>query len=69
MICPITTEVMVEPVFTADGHTYERRAIEEWLTHQKTSPMTGEPLVHTHLTPNHSLNSLCRKYLDGDMDV
>jgi hypothetical protein len=57
---------MVEPVFTADGHTYERRAIEEWLTRKTTSPMTGEPLAHTHLTPNHVVRGLCRKYIDGE---
>ena len=29
-ICPITQAVMVDPVVTADGHTYEREAIEQW---------------------------------------
>jgi len=28
--CPITHEVMVDPVVAQDGHTYERQAIEEW---------------------------------------
>ena len=28
--CPITTEVMQDPVFSMDGHTYEREAIETW---------------------------------------
>jgi hypothetical protein len=27
----ITQEVMVDPVITADGHSYERTAIEVWL--------------------------------------
>ena len=26
-ICPITLDVFVDPVFTADGHTYSRAAI------------------------------------------
>lgn len=29
-LCPITTEVMDDPVIAADGYTYERSAIEEW---------------------------------------
>ena len=29
-LCPITQEVMADPVMTADGHTYEREAIEQW---------------------------------------
>ena len=30
-MCPITLEVMTDPVSTADGHVYERSAIEDWL--------------------------------------
>ena len=66
VMCPITTEVMREPVFTADGHTYERAAIEEWLERKSSSPLTGEPLAHKHLTPNHALRALCHKYLKED---
>lgn len=29
-VCPITRQVMKDPVLTPDGHTYERTAIEEW---------------------------------------
>lgn len=32
---------MVDPVFAADGHTYEREAIEAWLQAHSTSPMTN----------------------------
>ncbi len=60
MFCPITTELMVDPVVTADGHTYEREAIEQWLTRKSTSPLTGEPLAHTMLTPNHALRGSIR---------
>ena len=27
----ITQEIMQDPVITADGHSYERSAIEKWL--------------------------------------
>ena len=30
-MCSITLEVMTDPVSTADGHVYERSAIEDWL--------------------------------------
>ncbi|KAL0048081.1 hypothetical protein WJX82_007291 [Trebouxia sp. C0006] len=36
--CPITKAVMVEPVIAADGHTYERAAMQHWLQHHPTSP-------------------------------
>ena len=31
LLCPITQEIMTEPVVAADGHTYEKKAIEAWL--------------------------------------
>ncbi|CAK9043648.1 unnamed protein product [Durusdinium trenchii] len=39
--CPISQEVMVDPVTTSDGHTYDRKPIEEWLRNNDTSPNTG----------------------------
>ena len=37
---------MGDPVFTCDGQTYERTAIEMWLANHTTSPLTGKPLAH-----------------------
>ena len=53
LTCSITLEIMQDPVFATDGHTYERSAIESWLTNNRTSPKTGEPLATTVLFPNH----------------
>jgi len=41
-VCPITAEIMTDPVSTLNGFTYEREAITEWLrTNLKdTSPLT-----------------------------
>ncbi|CAN0146708.1 unnamed protein product, partial [Laminaria digitata] len=36
--CPITRELMRDPVIAADGHTYDREAIEMWLRNHDTSP-------------------------------
>ena len=44
LVCPITNELMTDPVFTMDGQTYERAAIEAWLRNHDTSPATGKPL-------------------------
>ncbi len=43
---------MVEPVIAADGHTYERAALEEWLLQHVTSPVTGDFLPHMRIVPN-----------------
>ena len=45
--CPITQEVMVDPVMCADGHTYERHAIERWLQEHRTSPKTNAMLPNS----------------------
>lgn len=44
-LCPITYELFREPVVACDGHTYEKAAIEKWLTNKDTSPRTGEKMV------------------------
>jgi len=54
-LCPITQELMADPVITADGHTYERAAIEQWLESHNTSPLTGLPLSTHELSPNEAL--------------
>ncbi|KAL0054363.1 hypothetical protein WJX82_007700 [Trebouxia sp. C0006] len=49
--CPLTKVAMHDPLIAADGHTYERRAMEHWLRQHGTSPITAEPsqaAVATH---------------------
>ena len=56
--CPITMELMTDPVIMlADGHTYEKEAIENWLRHKQTSPVTGARLSSTEMVPNYALRS------------
>merc|ERR1740129_1344041 len=57
-MCPIMHERMNEPVLAADGHTYERQAIQRWLQMHNTSPMTVAPLAHRYLTENFALRHL-----------
>ena len=54
-LCPISMRTMVDPVVTADGQTYERTFIEEWLRTHSTSPATGAVLSHKDLAPNFAL--------------
>jgi hypothetical protein len=54
---------MMDPVFTCDGHTYERLAIQEWLRDHDTSPNTGEALRHKELTPNIMARGLISAWL------
>ncbi|XP_034042557.1 LOW QUALITY PROTEIN: WD repeat, SAM and U-box domain-containing protein 1-like [Thalassophryne amazonica] len=55
-LCPITRELMKDPVIAADGFSYEQKSIENWIrAKNKTSPMTNLPLQTTLITPNRSL--------------
>ena len=56
--CPITMDIMMDPVIAADGHSYEREAIERWLLTHRTSPMTGAVLANPTVVPNHRLRSI-----------
>lgn len=48
---------MKDPVIAEDGHTYERKAIEDWFKTQKTSPLTGAPINDTKIISNNTLRS------------
>lgn len=50
--CPITGELMVEPVSDPEGHTYEKSVILTWLSTKETSPLTRSPLKKRDLKDN-----------------
>lgn len=61
--CPISLDLMKDPVIIATGQTYERLCIQKWLeSGKKTCPKTGVSLTHTHLTPNHVLRSVIAEW-------
>ena len=62
LTCPLSYEVMRDPVFTADGHTFERHIIEEWLRDHDTNPMTNSKMTHKDLTPNFAIREACAAY-------
>ena len=67
-ICPISHEIMKEPVIAADGYSYERECIENWFTHgNSTSPITGSVLSNLTITPNLTLRSLIKVHAEEGM--
>ncbi|KAI0500130.1 hypothetical protein KFK09_018339 [Dendrobium nobile] len=58
--CPISLELMENPVTVSTGISYERRSIEKWLfTYKKTTcPATMQLLSSFDLIPNHTLKNL-----------
>jgi len=58
-LCPITGEIMIDPVSDNEGISYEREAIEEWLRRgNTTSPSTKQLLKLSDLRPNIALRKL-----------
>ena len=63
-LCPISQELMRDPVVCADGHSYDRKNIARWLRAKRTSPKTGLPLEHITLTPNHALRNSIEEFME-----
>ncbi|GLT89299.1 hypothetical protein SLE2022_072870 [Rubroshorea leprosula] len=58
--CPISMDLMSDPVTISTGVTYDRKNIEKWFfTFKKTTCPATMQFVHSfHLTPNHTLKRL-----------
>lgn len=56
-ICPISLEIMQDPVITADGYTFERARIEAWFKEHNTNPLTNVALDSKALIPNKLLKA------------
>lgn len=63
-MCPISLQLMRDPVTVATGITFDRENIERWLFSCKnnTCPFTKQVLVDTDLTPNHTLRRLIQAW-------
>ena len=67
LVCPITQEIMFDPVVASDGRTYERNAIQRWLSTKNTSPMTKEPIIDKTLRTNWAIRSAIQRFLDRSL--
>jgi U-box domain len=69
-ICPLTLEIMSDPVMNRAGQTYERAAIVEWLKQDiATCPMTRRPIMISDFVANHRLRKQIQNWIQeqGDM--
>ncbi|KAK9068954.1 hypothetical protein SSX86_013070 [Deinandra increscens subsp. villosa] len=65
--CPISLDLMREPVVVSTGQTYDRASIKLWIeSGHTTCPKTGQTLDHTEMIPNCALRNLivmwCREH-------
>ncbi|KAK8691560.1 hypothetical protein V6N13_075066 [Hibiscus sabdariffa] len=63
--CPISLQLMHDPVIIASGQTYERICIEKWFSDgHDTCPKTQQKLPHLFLTPNYSVKGLVASWCE-----
>jgi len=62
--CPISMEIMEDPVDVCTGHTFDRKNIINWFEDQgkDTNPSTGEKLEDLTLAPNLTLRKLIQDF-------
>ncbi|XVF69274.1 hypothetical protein PTKIN_Ptkin11bG0067900 [Pterospermum kingtungense] len=63
-LCPISLQLMRDPVTISTGITYDRDSIEKWLfsCKNKVCPVTKQALNNSDLTPNHTLRRLIQAW-------
>lgn len=61
--CPLSLELMSDPVILSSGQTYDRVAIQKWLDHGLvTCPKTRHKLSHSNLIPNYTVKALIENW-------
>ncbi|OAY32649.1 U-box domain-containing protein 3 isoform X1 [Manihot esculenta] len=63
--CPLSLELMLDPVIVASGQTYERSSIQKWLDHGlNICPKTYQTLAHTILIPNYTVKAMITNWCE-----
>lgn len=64
--CPLSLELMSDPVILASGQTYERVYIKLWLDEGFTiCPKTRQRLAHSNLIPNYTVKALISNWCES----
>ncbi|OVA04056.1 Armadillo [Macleaya cordata] len=64
--CPISLDLMPDPVTVSTGQTYDRSSIARWMEEGHCScPKTGQMLTHTRLVPNRALRNLISQWCEA----
>ncbi|CAN6917617.1 hypothetical protein Bca4012_089618 [Brassica carinata] len=67
--CPISLEIMKDPVVLETGHTYDRSSIAKWFSAGNiTCPKTGKNLESTVLVGNVSVKQVIQSYFKKEID-
>lgn len=63
--CPLSLELMLDPVIVASGQTYDRSSIQKWIdSGLNICPNTHQILTHTNLIPNYTVKAMILNWCD-----
>ncbi|KAJ4363128.1 hypothetical protein N0V83_010248 [Neocucurbitaria cava] len=66
LVDPVSFELMVDPVVTKNGRSYERATLIEHLKRSPTDPLTRERLTISDLRPNIALREACTEFMENN---
>eukprot|EP00210_Caulerpa_lentillifera_P004768 g4552.t1 len=62
-LCPISMELMTEPVICPSGVTYDRKSITQWIEEHHSDPATKASMKTDDLYPNLTLRDMIQEWL------
>ncbi|XP_058766495.1 U-box domain-containing protein 3-like isoform X3 [Vicia villosa] len=63
--CPLSLELMLDPVIVASGQTYQRQSIQTWLdSGLNVCPKTHQTLNHAILIPNYTVKAMIASWCE-----
>ena len=67
--CPITQQILLNPVVASDSHIYEKTAFEIWVKDHKTSPFTGLELKNKNYHKCFIVDKLLENFLKQNPEL
>lgn len=64
-LCPITHQLMIDPVIIDSGNTFEREAILRYFQNHNRDPVTNEILSNREVIPNKHLKGAINRFVDN----
>lgn len=66
--CPISLEIMSDPVIIETGITFDKKNIDEWFVHRNTCPLTRK-VVNKKCIPNNILKTMIQEFTEKKIRV
>ncbi|WIA42293.1 hypothetical protein OEZ86_008307 [Tetradesmus obliquus] len=67
-LCPISMQIMTQPVVTPSGGSFNRPALMEWIRQHHTDPVSGAPLRSDQVFPNLAMRDMIHEWASSTSD-